>query len=160
MIQLLVLGVLGLLAVNIWRAFNDAGKPVGDQSNEKSGPIIEGSAETLSPGDIAAERLAAFENATAEIKAAYPVLTSMFGGYLNGQAIADAGGIEGAVKTMINEWTGRRSEITTELTRVLSENETEAAARAIVVSLCDADFDDEGYRKWLIWLLGQFNTLG
>lgn len=161
LLQLLVLGVLGLLGLNLWKTFASGGARIdSDEPRGAPGPIIEGRAETVSsPGEAAAATLRAFENASAAAKAAYPAVFAMLGGYLNAHAIETAGGLEPAVRSMIDDWAGRREEVTTELTKLLADNSGEAAARAIVVAACDADFEREGYRKWLIWLLGRFNAL-
>ncbi|MBI1392007.1 MAG: hypothetical protein GC152_04620 [Alphaproteobacteria bacterium] len=163
LLQLLVLGVIGLLAVNLWKAFMSGERSLSDRK-ASSGPIIEGRVEEVagggdSPGRAAAETLKAFENAREAARATYPSLFAMLGGYLNAHAIERAGDIEAAVRTMIEEWSGRRAEITEELTRLLADNKDEAEVRAIVVAACDAEFELEGYRKWLIWLLGRFNAL-
>ncbi|MEO1015679.1 MAG: hypothetical protein AAFX08_10880 [Pseudomonadota bacterium] len=160
LLQLLVIGVLGLLAMNIFNAWR--GNVGGRVERRPSGPIIDGVAEEVAdekPGAAAASALKDFENATAALKSAYPSTFAMLGGYLNAHAIEQAGGVEAAVKTMIEEWAGRREEISSELTKLLAETEHEEAARAFVVAACDADFELEGYRKWLIWLLGRFNAL-
>ena len=168
--QLLVFGVLGLLAVNLWNAFRRGGEESsrdGSQRQERDarGPVIDGVARDIStsreagPGKAAAETLRAFENARAALKARYPSVFAMLGGYLNEHTIRENGGVEGAVRRMIEDWTGRREEVSLELTRLLAENESEEETRAIVLAACDADFEVEGYRKWLTWLLGRFNAL-
>ncbi|MEE2691988.1 MAG: hypothetical protein VX640_10665 [Pseudomonadota bacterium] len=112
-----------------------------------------------SPAKRVADRLKALENDQATLRAEYPAVFGMLGGYLNAHTIQDAGGLEGAVKEMIADWTPRREEVKAEIVRLLAENESEEEVRAIVVSACDAGFDGEGYRNWMIWLLGRFNAL-
>jgi hypothetical protein len=82
----------------------------------------------------------------------------MLGGYLNAHSIAEAGGLEAAVDRMVADWSGRRKEVEAELVRVLAENPEEQDVRAILLSCCDAPFDGEGCRDWVIWLLGRFNA--
>ncbi len=115
--------------------------------------------EDASPVKRVAAQLKALENDQAALKGRYPALFAMLGGYLNAHAITEAGGVESAVKEMIADWTGRREEAKAEIVRLLAECEREDEARAFVVSACDANFDAEGYRDWLIWLLGRFNAL-
>lgn len=93
------------------------------------------------------------------LKSRYPAVFGMLSGYLNAHSIEASGGLEGAVKQMLADWGGRRDQVKGELVRLLAENETEEEARAIVLSACDATFEQEGYRNWLIWLLGRFNAL-
>ena len=119
----------------------------------------EATLEGATPAKQVAERLKALENDQAALRARYPAVFGMLGGYLNSHTIADAGGIEGAVREMIADWTQRREEVKAEIVRLLAENESEEEVRAIVVSACDASFDAEGYRNWMIWLLGRFNAL-
>ncbi len=154
--QLLVLGVFGLLAVNIWNGLRRGGD---DSVSHDKGPIIDGTAEPVGPGRAAAETLRAFENARSDLKAQYPAVASMVGGYLNAHTFDMHGGVEGAVMKMIEDWAPRADEVQRELTRLLAENEAEEDVRAIILALCDADFEEEGYRKWATWLLGRFNAL-
>lgn len=117
-----------------------------------------GASRNLSPAQSAAEHLRELSNAQADLKARYPVLFGMLGGYLNVHSIGEAGGLEPAVKQMIADWTARREEVKAELVKVLADNPGEDEIRAIVLSCADATFEDEGYRDWLIWLLGRFNA--
>lgn len=155
---MLVIGIFGLLAINVWTALRQSGRGQVDRS--EGGPVIDGTAEEVTaPGRAAAETLRRFEDVRQELKAAYPAVFSMLGGYLNAHAIEEAGGIEASVAQMIEDWQSRGAEVSRELTRMLAENEQEAEVRAIVLAACDADFEQEGYRKWLTWLLGKFNSL-
>lgn len=155
-LELIALGVFALIAVNLWRSFTGNGRAMA----QDRGPIIEGKArEATSPAADAARLLREFENARAELKARYPVTFSMLGGYLNRHTIADHGGVEGAVREMLADWAPRREEAMREITRLLADNETEEEVRAIVTAACDADFDQEGYRAWLTFLLGRMNGL-
>lgn len=117
-----------------------------------------GAAKDISPAKSAAEHLRELSNVQADLKARYPVLFGMLGGYLNAHSIGEAGGLEPAVKQMIADWTARREEVKAELVKVLADNPGEEEIRAIVLSCSDATFEEEGYRDWLIWLLGRFNA--
>jgi hypothetical protein len=155
LLELIVLGVFVLIGVNVWNGMKRGGAPV----ESGGGVTIEGTArEISSPAAYAAELLSEFENVRAELKTRYPATFAMLGGYLNNHTIAEHGGLEGAVKEMIADWAPRREEAMRELTKLLAENETEAEIRAIVASACDAEFDAEGYRAWLTWLLGRFTA--
>lgn len=112
-----------------------------------------------SPAQRAAQRLRELSDDQAALKARYPVVFGMLGGYLNSHTIAEAGGVEGAVKELLADWSARREEAKAEIVRLLAENPAEDEVRAIIVSACDANFDAEGYRDWMIWLLGRFNTM-
>jgi hypothetical protein len=116
------------------------------------------SARDISPAKNAAEHLRELSNAQGDLKARYPVLFAMLGGYLNAHSIAEAGGLESAVKAMVADWLPRCEEVKGELVRVLAENPSEEEVRAILLSCSDATFEEEGYRSWLIWLLGKFNA--
>lgn len=131
----------------------------GSARVEKHGSkTIDGTArDVTSPGKTAADTLKEFENARAELKSRYPAVFAMLGGYLNSHTIGETGSLESAVKEMITDWKARSDEISRELTRVLADNETEDECRAVILAACDASFEDEGYRAWLTWLLGQFN---
>jgi hypothetical protein len=133
------------------------GRALGDK--RASGPVIDGRAEEVrSPADKATRALKDFESARADLKARYPLVFAMLGGYLNQHTIAELGGVEAAAREMLADYAARREEASRELTRLLAENDTEAEARAIVTAACDADFDAEGYRAWLVWLLGRLNA--
>ena len=112
-----------------------------------------------SPAQHAAEALKGLADAQAELKSRYPALFGMLSGYLNAHGIEAAGGIENAVRQMIADHASRREQIKGEIVRLLAENESEEETRAIVLSACDATFEHEGYRNWLIWLLGRFNAM-
>jgi hypothetical protein len=156
-LELLALGIFVLIAVNVWKSFQRGGETV---TRDDRGPIIEGRAEEIkSPAAQAAHLLREFENLRAELKRRYPATFAMLGGYLNSHTLAEHGGVEGAVKEMIADWTPRRDEAMRELTKLLAENDTEEEVRAIVSAACDADFNQEGYRAFLTWLLGRFNSL-
>ena len=155
LLQLIILGIVVLIGFQIRNAMRG-----GDARVEKhSAKTIEGTARDVSsPGKTAAETLKEFENARAELKSRYPAVFAMLGGYLNSHTIGETGSLESAVKEMIADWKARADEISRELTKVLADNETEAECRAIILAACDASFEDEGYRAWLTWLLGQFNS--
>lgn len=155
-LDLVALGIVALIAVNIWKAFNGGARRA---LREDRGPVIDGRAEdATSPAVRAAALLREFENTRAELKGRYPATFAMLGGYLNSHTLAEHGGLEGAVGEMLADWAPRRDEAMRELTKILAENETEDEVRAIVSAACDADFSQEGYRAWLTWLLGRFNA--
>lgn len=156
-LELIALGIFALIAFNLWKAFAGGGARV---AAEERGPIIDGKAEEVkTPAAYAAALLRDFENVRLELKSRYPATFAMLGGYLNNHTIAEHGGVEGAVKEMVADWTPRRDEAMRELTKLLAENESEDEVRAIVNAACDADFSNEGYRAWLTWLLGRFNVI-
>lgn len=156
-LELIALGLFALIALNIWKLIQRGGEPV---TRDGRGPIIEGRAEEVkSPAAYAASLLREFENVRSELKRQYPATFAMLGAYLNSHTIAEHGGVEGAVKEMIADWTPRSDETMREITRLLAENDTEEEVRAIVTAACDADFGQEGYRAWLMWLLGRLNAL-
>lgn len=156
LLQLIAIGIFILIIVNVFNGIRNKGGSA--RVDHADGDVIEGTAtEVSSPAKSAAETLKQFENARAELKARYPLTFSMLGGYLNEHTIHEHGGLEGAVKEMILDWSARREEVSKELAHVLAENEDEAELRAIVLAACDASFDEEGYRKWLTWLMGRFN---
>lgn len=154
--QLIVLGIFIMIGFQLWNAMNAKRGRVEEDGSTRT---IDGTAqEVSSPGGAAAQTLKDFENARAELKHRYPAVFAMLGGYLNSHTISEAGSLEAAVREMIADWRARRDEVSRELTRLLGENETEEECRAIVLAACDAEFDSEGYRPWLTWLLGQFNS--
>ena len=122
-------------------------------------PPRPGSDARATPARDAAEALRGLADAQAALKARYPAVFGMLSGYLNAHSIETAGSLELAVKQMIADWTGRRDQVKDELVRVLAENPSEEDARAVVLSACDATFEQEGYRNWLIWLLGRFSAM-
>ena len=146
---LIAIGVFVLIGIQIYNARRNT-KAIEASANK---PVTDSSAA------LAASALRDLENARAELRGEYPALHAMFGGYLNEHSINEAGGIEGAVKEMIADWTARREEVGAEIVRLLSQTSDEEEVRAIMVSLCDAEFETEGYRNWLTWLLGQFNAI-
>ena len=154
LLQLIVLGIFALIGVTIWN-----GMRRDRLSGPSEGKTIEGEARDVSnPGRFAAETLRDFEHAQAALKQAYPALFAMFGGYLNGHSINQAGGLEAAAAEMIADWRARSGEVSRELVRLLAKNETEDECRAIVMAACDAEFNQEGYRAWLMWLLRAFSA--
>ncbi len=160
LIQLVLVAIFILIILQIFKMVRgDGAKEIDDRSGA-GGPVIEGEARDVSsPGKSAAETLKDFENARAELKGRYPAVFAMLGGYLNSHTIGDLGSLEAAVKDMVKDWAPRRDEVARELTRLLADNETEEEVRAIILAACDAEFEQEGYRAWLTWLLGQFNDL-
>ena len=156
--QLIILGLLTLIGFQVYNAVcGNGSRPIA----RGDGKTIDGVAEEVtSPGRNAAETLKRFENARADLKQRYPAVFSMFGGYLNARTIGESGSLEVAVKEMIADWTARGDEVMRELTKLLAENETEEECRAVVLAACDAELEEEGYRAWLTWLLGQFNAFG
>ncbi|NWG70689.1 MAG: hypothetical protein HXY23_03645 [Parvularculaceae bacterium] len=150
LLELIAVGVFLLLAVHLLFGFRLFGaRQIEDRAAK---------ARDISPAQSAAEHLRELSNAQADLKARYPVVFAMLGGYLNAHSISEAGGLESAVKQMVADWTPRREEVKTELVRLLAENASEEEVRAIVLSCADATFEEEGYRNWLIWLLGRFNA--
>ena len=154
--QLIILGLLTLIGFQVYNMIRGNGnRPI----TRDGGKTIDGVAEEVtSPGRNAADTLKRFENARAELKKSYPAVFAMLGGYLNAHTIGESGSLEIAVKEMIADWTSRHDEVMRELTKLLAENETEEECRAVVLAACDAQFEEEGYRAWLTWLLGQFNA--
>ncbi len=154
LLQLIVLGLLILIGLQIWNAAT-AGRDsqVGRQTKES----LSDGRET--PAQVAADTLREFENARTALKNCYPLIFAMLGGYLNSHTISEAESLELAVREMIADWKARHGEVSHELAKVLAENESEEECRALVLAACDADFEREGYRTWLTWLLGQFNDI-
>lgn len=156
-LQIIILGIIVLIGFQVWNAMKGANTRV----EKRDAKTIDGTARDISsPGRHAADTLKEFEDVRAELKGRYPAVFAMLGGYLNSHSINETGSLESAVKEMIADWTPRREEIARELTRLLAENDSEEECRAVVMAACDAEFDAEGYRAWLTWLLGQFNHLG
>lgn len=125
----------------------------------RRGAIEPPQSQGATPAMDAAAALRGLADAQAALKARYPAVFGMLSGYLNAHSIESAGSLELAVDQMIADWGGRRDQVKGELVRLLAENESEEAARAVVLSACDATFEQEGYRNWLIWLLGRFNAM-
>ena len=152
LLQLIAIGVFILIALQIWNASRGPGVAREDQE-------ILPRPSAASPAGDAADALRALEIARADIRGRYPILFSMLGGYLNESAMREAGGVEAAAKEMIDDWMSRKKEVVDEILRALSENEDEDDVRAIILACCDATFEEEGYRAWLTWLLGNFNRI-
>jgi predicted Zn-dependent protease len=143
----------------VWFVVSAISKGRALRNERPSGPIIDGRAEEVrSPAEKATRALNEFEAARADLKARYPLVFAMLGGYLNQHTISELGGVEAAAREMLADYAARREEVSRELTRLLAENDSEAQARAIVTAACDADFDTEGNRAWLVWLLGRLNA--
>lgn len=153
--QLIILGLLTLIGFQVYNMMRgNSARPIARDDTKTIDGVAE---EVKSPGQSAAETLKEFENAREQLKQAYPAVFSMLGGYLNAHTLGESGSLEAAVKEMIADWRARSDEVSRELTKLLADNETEAECRAVVLAACDADLEDEGYRAWLTWLLGQFN---
>lgn len=148
-LELLAVVIFGLIALNIWRSFNNP---------RRTGALPSEDRVPLSPGREAAEALGNFDNVRAGLKARYPATFAMLGGYMNAHTIAEAGGIEGAAREMITDWAPRREEAARELALLLAENETEEEIRAVVAAACDLDLGAESYRAWLAWLLAKLSA--
>ncbi len=112
-----------------------------------------------SPASSAAEALQGLAEAQTALRSRYPAVFGMLSGYLNAHSIEAAGGLENAVRQMLADHGSRGEQIKGELVRLLAENESEEETRAVILSACDATFEQEGYRNWLIWLLGRFNAM-
>jgi len=97
--------------------------------------------------------------AEGQLRAEYPVLNRMLGGYCHGEALYEKGGLEAAVKEMVMDWQAERETVIQEISRVLADNPDEVTVRAIINACCDAEFEEEGYRNWLVWLQGRFGEL-
>lgn len=150
LLELIAVGVFLLLVAQLVFGFSLFGKRrLADRAARE---------HELSPAQNAAEHLRELSNVQADLKARYPITFAMLGGYLNTHTIAEAGGLESAVRQMVADWLPRREEVKAELVRLLAENTSEEEVRAIVLSSADATFEEEGYRAWLIWLLGRFNA--
>lgn len=93
----------------------------------------------------------------ADLKAQYPATFAMLGGYMNPHTIAEAGGIDGAMREMIADWAPRREEAARELTHLLAENEAEEEVRAIVAAACDLELGEESARGFLARLLSKLS---
>ncbi len=144
LLELLAVVIFGLIAFNIWKSV--AG---GTRSLPPADPS--------SLGARAAEALAAFDNVRADLKAQYPATFAMLGGYMNAHTIAEAGGVDGALREMIADWAPRREEAARELTHLLAENEAEEEVRAIVAAACDLEFGEESARAFLARLLSKLS---
>jgi len=165
LLQLIALGVVVLIGIQAFKALRrekrgpmDGGRVA--REDHAGVTIDQRPAKPVSPAKSAAETLREFEKARSTLKASYPSIFAMLGGYLNDHTMSELGSIEAAVKEMIADWTPRRDVISRELTKLLADNESEEELRAVIVAACDGRFDEEGYRKWLTWLLGRFNAIG
>ncbi|MFN3958611.1 MAG: hypothetical protein ACK4NP_01715 [Parvularculaceae bacterium] len=145
-LELLAVVIFGLIAFNIWKSVA-GGRP--------KLPAAKGTA--LSPGRQAADALAAFDNVRADLKAHYPATFAMLGGYMNAHTIAEAGGVDAALREMISDWAPRREEVARELTRLLAENESEDELRAILAAACDLDLGEESVKAFLARLLSKIS---
>jgi hypothetical protein len=148
-LELLAAVIFGMIALSIWRSL--AGP-------RRRGALPAEDRPALSPGRAAAEALGNFENVRAGLKARYPAVFAMLGGYMNAHTIAETGGVESAAREMIADWTPRREEAARELTLLLAENETEEEVRAVVAAACDLDLGTDGYRAWVAWLLSKLSA--
>ena len=153
LLQLIAIGIFILIGMQIFK-----GMRAGSQIAREEQPPLP-SPSSQSPAGSAVAALRELENVRADLRARYPVLFGMLGGYLNEHTIREDGSIEAAVKEMIDDWSSRREEVAREIVKVLNENPDEEEVRAIVLACCDATFEDEGYRNWLTWLLGKFNEV-
>ncbi len=148
-LELLAVVIFGLIAFNIWRSV---------AAPHRTGALPSDVRIPLSPGRQAADALGNFDNVRSELKARYPAVFAMLGGYMNTHTIAEAGGVESAAREMLADWAPRGEEAARELTRLLAENETEEEVRAIIAAACDLDLGDDGYRAWLAWLLSKLSA--
>lgn len=148
-LELLAVIIFGLIALSIWRSLSGP-RRLGASPAEDGAPS--------SPGRAAAEALGNFDNVRAGLKARYPTVFAMLGGYMNAHTIAETGGVEGAAREMISDWAPRREEAARELTLLLAENETEEEVRAVVAAACDLDLGAGGYRAWLASLLSKLSA--
>ncbi len=152
-LELLAIVIFGLIAFTIWRSL--AGPRAGQN---QTGALPSDVRIPLSPGRQAAEALGGFDNVRSELKARYPAIFAMLGGYMNAHTIAEAGGVESAAREMLADWGARREEAARELSQLLAENESEEEVRAIVNAACDLDLGNDGYRAWLAWLLSKLSA--
>jgi len=148
-LELLAVVIFGLIAYNIWRSVTGP---------QRTGALPADERVPLSPGRQAAEALGNFDNVRSELRARYPAVFAMLGGYMNAHTIAEAGGVESAVREMLADWLPRREEAARELALLLAENDTEEEARAIVAAACDLDLGTDAYRAWLAGLLSKLSV--
>jgi len=160
LVQLLLFAAFIYVCLQVFKTISGDNPRIERRERRPDGDIIEGTARDVStPAKAAAETLREFENLRSDLRARYPSLFAMLGGYLNESSIHEAGGIEAAVRRMLDDWAGRSDEVSRELTSLLADTETEEETRAVILAACDAELDQEGYRKWATWLLGRFNAL-
>lgn len=152
LLQLIAIGIFILIGLQI---FNAIRRPELGRTDTKT----LSSPSSHSPARDAAAALNELENVRADLKARYPLVFGMLGGYLNEHSMHEAGSIEAAVQEMIDDWIGRREQVAAEIVRILAENPDEDEIRAIIFAACDATFDEEGYKNWLTWLLGNFTDV-
>jgi len=150
--------VLGLFALLGLQTLKNLASDNRTSLPRKDGPIIDAAASAATPAAAVAETMEALEAAKASLRTTYPALARMFGGYLHAEQLFEKGPEE-AVREMILDWQPEREAVIAEITHLLADNEDEREARAIVRSFCDLDLEQEGYRPWLIWLQGQFNSI-
>ncbi|NNL89435.1 MAG: hypothetical protein HKP25_10215 [Marinicaulis sp.] len=94
--------------------------------------------------------------ARAELKQEYPAALAMIGGYLNSHTVVDAGSMDAATATMINDWSDRSDEVRRDLAKILADYETDEEIEAVIVAVSDLELEKGNYRAWLTWLLAQF----
>ena len=92
LLQLIALGVFILIGMQLF----NAGR-AGRVSHDARTPLPSSS----SPAGSAAAALRALENVRADLRARYPAVFSMLGGYLNEHTIREDGSVEAAVEEMI-----------------------------------------------------------
>lgn len=153
LLQLIAIGVFILIGMQIFNGLRRGSQITHDEDPAVPNP------SSQSPAGSAAAAFRELENVRADLRARYPVLFGMLGGYLNEHTIREDGSIEAAVQEMIDDWSPRREEVAREIVKVLNENSDEEEVRAIILACCDATFEDEGYRNWLTWLLSKFNEV-
>lgn len=148
-LELLAVVIFGLIALSVWRSLAGPRQTRALPSDDRL---------PLSPGRAAAEALGNFDNVRAGLKARYPAIFAMLGGYMNAHTIAEAGSVDSAAREMIADWAPRREEAARELALLLADNETEEEVRAVVAAACDLDIGNDGYRAWLAWLLSKLSA--
>lgn len=162
LVLIIAVGVFSLLALQLLGiSLPGRGQKSLPKSATGSSPVtLDGTYEEGgSPAAAVAETMAALDGATAHLKTHYPVLARMLSAYLHAEALYTEAGPEAAVKEMVLDWQAERDAVIDDITRVLAENASEDEVRAVIKSFCDLSLDEEGYRPWLIWLQGQFNSL-
>ena len=155
---LLAIGVFGLLALQMLNSRKEIARR--EEGGILAGPAKSTDRDPAVLGQAATQQLAALEATQERLRAHYPALSRMLSSYLHAEALSTEGGLEQAVGEMVIDWQAESAPVIDDISRLLAENPEEAAVRAILQSFCDANFEVEGYRAWLIWLQGQFNSLG